>query len=1855
MNTTNHSFITSRLVVTMLGLMMLFGGGSKVQASNAPEDAYRYMVNISGVDKLSLEMPLYDQDGYDSWIDKGYVYITIDGGHKETLFYYYSEDMDGDNPYVWCSKGVDGDMKLSRDQNYNTVDVYNSVSKYEVPFVSGTDYSILHLMWSIPDKYRGKMVTISWSIHKCGNGPDGPAGEADKDISINSSTISIPAQPAPVIPQLQQAMLGYDATHAGKVMVLYTMPASTITSLTAHYQEVNGNEVSDRVLELENTMSGFAYLPSNRCYKNFYIDAAYKDSEDKDRTSQSEKMDIAMLHEAAELSASVNADGKVVLSWTVRGRKFDDIMSGDSWEVQRCTSGVPSIGSEWISVGQVGYDQSVNQYTLTDETLLSSYAGKEIRYRVRRSCTALWDWAPDTYASITLPPTLTLPTVVAATTQHTDWNAQKHAVELGFRLGGKAPASQASLLTDSQGRIMIADSIDWKNLAAMVDTLKGKKVDVVMAGDIDLGNCQIKLGRLSNEFSGSFDGNGHTLTVNYSELKEKYDGMAPFEATRDITIKNLHVTGRVTASGHSASGMIGLCSGKANVENSRVSVILADSIEGEAKMGGFIGSAGDETTITGCLFDGQLIGPSCHSNAGFIGWAEKKATLKKCLFQPAEINTLPDHCRNFVRGDDFLLDECYYSTPYDNDDIAEGYTIIRNDDDWKAYCDQVNSGQTVKNAMLVADINVTTMCGTDGHPWTAKLEGNGHTMTLNIVSESDVEGTYIAPFSEVKGCTIQNLKVNGTIKATHPQVRVSGLVGQLLPQGDPITIRNCHVSVNIDTPSKLNAGILADHHGSNADIQNSLFDGTVTYNGEDSDVMFGAIIGRYVENLTTVSNCLEKGTYNKIDELAILFLHNTPQGGDNCWSYNHIEGAGDATALSVEDLVAKLNNTTDPNDFNWEVVDGNAVPMVKNASGNYIQGKPIGIMTAVEVATILGDQWTPCGNIALPTLGVDSSDELKTIVWDPRARLTLTIHKKVGDEVRYTERRDVTEKELQAGKMNIDLHTSCVDHTFHLAVSQGTSLLSPLDTVGIDAAKSKADKDFRYYFHNNVQVDSLKAITRQDAVALTWQATGEGDYYRILRRDKELEQTDTIVDNYSLLSYMDRTVRPQHVYEYTVEGITNCEGEQVSRATVDGHCATTGMVRGYVRLADGTALAGRRVTATPTGNIEGAVAKDALTDESGFFEIGGLIYQGQGTYELTVATTGEEAPYQAMYATFDNDKTNLVTGMVFTQTAYYRFSGLVMYKDTSVPVIGAQFLCDSTVVCSSSGNPIISDSQGRFTVSIPQGTHTVQVVKQGHVFELDGFYTDPDAKGDDKRRHNWQKDISEHVFWDSTRVVLQGRVVGGNVQGEKPLGQSLSVNNLGDSLTIVMQLEGDNTSWLIRDQLDESITESHNSYAFGVKDTCNIDTYRHRLVIHPDKNSGEYCVPMLPVTYKVTEVYAQGYSTLFQSGEVGQTLDLSGMVQGDSAVWNRIYHATPTLNVTQFNMIQGDYFGIKSYASADNTGKNVDIELWNDSTGYSFGHPVFMAGSPVMLILRAEERYYKNNNPYAAAPDIVKLPYGRVHVENGLVANDDTNIVELDSVGQAVYSFMPENVTFTQEGDKALKTLGMTLEYDNAFFDVKPLNGQLLQGYVMASTPKPQGRRVVSDGGTYLLDILRDPPGANSSAYIESGTKMSYSFKQDIKAEAGVKLSFGRGGGNDWFTGVYAGAPGNGSTGGEINSVNTTELGAFPITFTYYNGWQYNYTFETQQRISTGTGQFSVGRDADVFMGMTQNLVVEDAIAVRSVNSKALQRLRPGIGGEIEVNGHTYNVTGTAKVLASGWDDVMKDSVYLIRDEAAEQ
>lgn len=53
-------------------------------------------------------------------------------------------------------------------------------------------------------------------------------------------------------------------------------------------------------------------------------------------------------------------------------------------------------------------------------------------------------------------------------------------------------------------------------------------------------------GTASKPYTGTFDGQGHTLTINYETRDE--DCTAPFRYTKDATIKDLTVEGKITTS-----------------------------------------------------------------------------------------------------------------------------------------------------------------------------------------------------------------------------------------------------------------------------------------------------------------------------------------------------------------------------------------------------------------------------------------------------------------------------------------------------------------------------------------------------------------------------------------------------------------------------------------------------------------------------------------------------------------------------------------------------------------------------------------------------------------------------------------------------------------------------------------------------------------------------------------------------------------------------------------------------------------------------------------------------------------------------------------------------------------------------------------------------------------------------------------------------------------------------------------------------------------------------------------------------------------------------------------------------------
>ena len=74
-------------MIWILITLMLLGWSASLQATNAPEDSWRYLVMLNGQSSLKLEIPCYDRDGVDSWVKEGTVYIQPTGGTKETLFW----------------------------------------------------------------------------------------------------------------------------------------------------------------------------------------------------------------------------------------------------------------------------------------------------------------------------------------------------------------------------------------------------------------------------------------------------------------------------------------------------------------------------------------------------------------------------------------------------------------------------------------------------------------------------------------------------------------------------------------------------------------------------------------------------------------------------------------------------------------------------------------------------------------------------------------------------------------------------------------------------------------------------------------------------------------------------------------------------------------------------------------------------------------------------------------------------------------------------------------------------------------------------------------------------------------------------------------------------------------------------------------------------------------------------------------------------------------------------------------------------------------------------------------------------------------------------------------------------------------------------------------------------------------------------------------------------------------------------------------------------------------------------------------------------------------------------------------
>lgn len=184
--------------------------------------------------------------------------------------------------------------------------------------------------------------------------------------------------------------------------------------------------------------------------------------------------------------------------------------------------------------------------------------------------------------------------------------------------------------------------------------------------------------------------------------------------------------------------------------------------------------------------------------------------------------------------------------------------------DWDNVSTMAQNDQTV-NAKMMNDITVTTMMGSNDHPFMGTFDGNGH--TLNATMPDDGGTSLKAPFYLAGNATIKNLVVDGTIAGG---IHSSGLVGYV-DSGSSLTIENCRVKATVSARLSLSGlTIIGPHiggfvgHGGNATIaiNGCLFDGTLQTEQPSSDTYAGVFIGWCSSNIgKTVTNCYENGTY----------------------------------------------------------------------------------------------------------------------------------------------------------------------------------------------------------------------------------------------------------------------------------------------------------------------------------------------------------------------------------------------------------------------------------------------------------------------------------------------------------------------------------------------------------------------------------------------------------------------------------------------------------------------------------------------------------------------------------------------------------------------------------------------------------------------------------------------------------------------------------------------------------------------------------------------------------------------------------------------------------------------------------
>ena len=283
-----------------------------------------------------------------------------------------------------------------------------------------------------------------------------------------------------------------------------------------------------------------------------------------------------------------------------------------------------------------------------------------------------------------------MPTFTPKDLLGSDYNEHHYYSEIAFEDGFNGSTTvntdrTVAVTFNKKDYYEIASKENWKEFCDIVNGGQNA-VDAKLTRNIDLGSEINMVGYDNNKYSGTFDGQNHTLKLDWSNTNGL---LAPFYRVENATIRNLRTEGNIKSSYSHLSGLILTVFGKTTITNCVSDVNITSSEKsGSCAMAGMALSItyGAVVTFTDCIVKGNYnttLKEGSISVSGFVTDHSGTSTFNNCLYLG---DNVPSNGYTFAAYTYFgpTLNNCYYLNACG---VAQGTKIT---------AEQLKSGEVTK-------------------------------------------------------------------------------------------------------------------------------------------------------------------------------------------------------------------------------------------------------------------------------------------------------------------------------------------------------------------------------------------------------------------------------------------------------------------------------------------------------------------------------------------------------------------------------------------------------------------------------------------------------------------------------------------------------------------------------------------------------------------------------------------------------------------------------------------------------------------------------------------------------------------------------------------------------------------------------------------------------------------------------------------------------------------------------------------------------------------------------------------------------------------------------------------------------